>query len=107
MELKRFLVVWVSLDPTVGAEIQKTRPCVILSPDEMNRHLHTVVVAPLTTVKRPLPTRVDARVGRKRGYICLDQIRTIDTSRITSPIAVLPPATQQRVRDVLRQAYVD
>ncbi len=107
MELKRFLVVWVALDPTVGAEIQKTRPCVILSPDEMNRHLSTVVVAPMTSVKRPLPTRIEARVGRKRGYICLDQIHSINTSRITSPIALLPPAAQQRVRDVLRQAFVD
>ena len=107
MELKRFLVVWVALDPTVGAEIQKTRPGVILSPDEMNRLLRTVVVAPMTTAKRPLPARIEARVGRKRGYICLDQIRTIDTSRITAPIAVLPPAIQQRVREVLQQAYVD
>lgn len=71
------------------------------------KRFRVVWVTPMTTVKRPLPTRVEAHVGRKRGCICLDPIRTIDTAHITSPIAVLPPATQHCVRDVLRQAFMD
>lgn len=107
MELTQHQVVWVELDPTKGAEIRKTRPCVILSPAEMNRHLATVVVAPMTTTNRPLPTRVAAKVNGKKGYIVIDQIRTIDKSRIVSRGDVLSRAVRQQVQAVIQAAFVD
>ena len=107
MELTQHQVVWVELDPTKGAEIRKTRPCVILSPAEMNRHLATVVVAPMTTTNRPLPTRVAAKVNGKKGYIVIDQIRTIDKSRIVPRGDVLSRAVRQQVQAVIKAAFVD
>ena len=107
MELTQHQVVWVELDPTKGAEIRKTRPCVILSPAEMNRHLATVVVAPMTTTNRPLPTRVTAKVNGKKGYVVIDQIRTIDKSRIVSRGEVLSRAVRQQVQAVIKAAFVD
>ena len=107
MELTQHQVVWIELDPTKGAEIRKTRPCVILSPAEMNRHLATVVVAPMTTTTRPLPTRVAAKVNGKKGYIVIDQIRTIDKSRIVSRGDVLSRAVRQQLQSVLKAAFVD
>ena len=107
MELTQHQVVWVELDPTRGVEIRKTRPCVILSPAEMNRHLATVVVAPMTTTNRPLPTRVATKVNGKKGYIVIDQIRTIDKSRIVSRGDVLSRAVRQQVQAVIKAAFVD
>ena len=107
MELTQHQVVWVELDPTKGAEIRKTRPCVILSPAEMNRHLATVVVAPMTTTNRPLPTRVAAKVNGKKGYIVIDQIRTIDKSRIVARGQVLSRAFRQQVLAFIKAALVD
>ena len=107
MELTQHQVVWVELDHTKGAEIRKTRPCIILSPAEMNRHLATVVVAPMTTTNRPLPTRVAEKVNGKKGYIVIDQIRTIDKSRIVSRGDVLSRAVRQRVQAVIQAAFVD
>jgi len=80
--VKRFDVWLVNLDPTVGSEIKKTRPCLVISPDEMNRHIATVIVAPMSTKGRPYPTRVACRFQKKRGRIVLDQIRTIDRARL-------------------------
>jgi mRNA interferase MazF len=82
MVVARFDVYLVRLDPTQGREIQKTRPCVVLSPDEMNRHIETVIVAPMTTKGRTYPTRVPLRFQRKVGQIVLDQVRTVDKSRL-------------------------
>ena len=82
MVVERFDVYLVNLDPTVGSEIKKTRPCLIVSPDEMNRHIATVIAAPMTTKGRPYPTRVQCHFQGKRGQIVLDQIRTIDKSRL-------------------------
>ena len=81
MELKQYSVVLVNLDPTIGSEIQKTRPCVIISPNEMNKHLNTIVLAPLNKFKK-YPTRVLVRHHIKKGMIALDQIRTVDKIRI-------------------------
>lgn len=80
--LRRFDIALIDLDPTVGSEIRKTRPCLVISPDEMNRHLNTLIIAPMTTATRPYPTRVPIRFQRKDGQVALDQIRTIDRSRI-------------------------
>lgn len=85
--MKRGEVYWVNLDPTVGSEVKKRRPAVILSPDEMNRSLPVVIVAPITSSKRPWPTRADVMLSGKSGQIMLDQIRTVDKSRLTKRIA--------------------
>ncbi|HSE84368.1 MAG TPA: type II toxin-antitoxin system PemK/MazF family toxin, partial [Thermodesulfobacteriota bacterium] len=82
MVAKRFEVYLVNLDPTVGAEIQKTRPCLVVSPDEMNRHIKTVIVAPMTTKGRPYPTRVSCKFEGKEGQVVLDQLRTVDKTRL-------------------------
>ena len=88
--------VWlVSLDTTQGAEIQKTRPCLIVSPDEMNEHLRTVIIAPMTTVMRPYPTRVAIRFQRKHGQIVLDQLRTVDRQRLLRKLGRVASSTAQ------------
>ena len=82
MVASRFDVYLVNLDPTVGSEIRKTRPCVVVSPDEMNRHVRTVIIAPMTASGRPYPTRVPCRFKGKSGLVVLDQIRTVDSARL-------------------------
>ena len=89
MEIKQYQIFLVNLDPTLGSEIKKTRPCVVISPDEMNRHLRTVVIAPLTTTSRSYPTRVKIKHDNKMGWIVLDQIRTIDKHRIIKELGKL------------------
>src|ERR1041385_2731821 len=95
--VKRFDVYLVSLDPTVGAEIQKTRPCVIISPDEMNMYIQTAIIAPMTTKARDYPTRVSCRFEGKDAHIVLDQLRTLDRSRLIKRLGHISPATQKRV----------
>jgi mRNA interferase MazF len=80
MAVSRFEVYLVSLDPTIGSEIKKTSPCLVVSPDEMNRHIRTVIVAPMTTRGRQYPTRVACRFKGKAGHVVLDQIRTVDSA---------------------------
>jgi len=88
--------VWlVTLDPTQGAEIQKTRPCLVVSPDEMNQHLKTVIVAPMTTVLRPYPTRIAVRFQGKRGQVALDQLRAIDRQRLVRKLGRITGNTAQ------------
>ena len=82
MELKQYQIVLVNLDPTIGCEIKKTRPCVIISPDEMNTYLNTIIVAPMTTKSKQYPTRIKVRHKNQAGWIIIDQIRTIDKKRI-------------------------
>ena len=79
--VKRFDVYLINLDPTVGSEIQKTRPCLVVSPDEMNHHIRTVIVAPMTSAEKDYPTRVSCTFRKKQGQVVLDQIRTLDKSR--------------------------
>ena len=105
MVAKRFDVHLVSLDPTVGSEIRKTRPCVIVSPDEMNRHIRMVIVAPMTTQGRPYPTRVSCRFQGKHGHVVLDQIRTVDNTRLSRRLGRLAAATQSLVLDVLAEMF--
>ena len=88
----------VELDPTRGSEIRKTRPCVVVSPDELNAHLRTVIVAPMTTAGQPYPWRVPCRFRNKAGTVAVDQLRTVDRERLTQRLGALPEAT---VRDVL------
>src|SRR5215213_4990763 len=99
MVIERFGVYLVTLDPTIGSEIQKTRPCVVISPDEMNRTIATVILAPLTTHGQVYPSRVACHFQGKAGQIILDQLRTVDKRRLLKRLGQLTPTTQQ---DVLR-----
>lgn len=103
--VSRFDVYYINLDPTVGSEIKKTRPCVIISPDEMNHNISTVIIAPLTSVLRNYPTRVPCKVEGKQGQIVLDQIRTVDKSRLLKKIATLTKATQKKVLNILQEMF--
>ncbi|MEX2261514.1 MAG: type II toxin-antitoxin system PemK/MazF family toxin [Bryobacteraceae bacterium] len=98
--------VWlVSLDPTRGSEIQKTRPCLVVSPDEMNNHVRTVIVAPMTTVERPYPTRVSVRFQGKRGQVALDQIRAVDRLRLVQKLGSVSAKTAREVSDLLVETF--
>lgn len=105
MEINRFDVVLVSLDPTVGREIKKTRPCLVISPDEMNHHVSTVIVAPMTSKGRDYPTRVSCVFKGTKGRIVLDQIRTVDRKRIIKNIGVISQKSQRNVMDVLGDMF--
>ena len=107
MELKQYLVVLVNLDPTVGSEIQKTRPCVIISPNEMNKYLKTVVIAPLTTNLKRYPTRVPVKHNGKKGMIVIDQIRTIDRTRIVKVFKRLNPSEIKYCKEIIKETFVD
>lgn len=102
---QRFEVYLVNLDPTVGSEIKKTRPCLVVSPDEMNRHIATVIVAPMTTRGRAYPTRVPCRLAGKDGQIVLDQLRTVDSVRLVKKLDYLDTATQQQVLSALAALF--
>ena len=98
--------IWlVSLDPTQGSEMRKTRPSLVMSPDEMNRHLRTVLIAPMTTVERPYPTRVSLTFQGKRGQVALDQIRAVDRQRLVRRIGKASSATAQAVSGVLIEMF--
>ena len=101
----RFDVFLVNLDPTIGSEIQKTRPCLIISPDEMNRSIRTVIIAPMTTKGRSYPTRVACQFQGKKGQIVLDQIRTIDKSRLVRKLGKLKEETRVEVLDTLAEMF--
>ena len=105
MVVERLDVYLVNLDPTVGSEIKKTRPCLIISPDEMNRHIATVILAPMTTKGRPYPTRVTCRFQGKEGQIVLDQIRTMDKSRLVRKLGRISKSTQTDVLDTLAELF--
>ena len=105
MVVNRFDVYLINLDPTLGSEIQKTRPCLIISPDEMNRHIRTVIIAPMTTAGRDYPTRVSCKFKKKKGQIVLDQIRTIDKTRLIKKLGSINPETQIEVISVLQRLF--
>ncbi len=105
MVARQFDVFLVSLDPTLGREIKKTRPCLVISPDEMNRHLGTALVAPMTTKTRAYPTRVACRFRGKTGEIALDQIRAVDRSRLARRLGRIQPATREDVFAVLAEMF--
>ena len=95
----------VDLNPTRGSEIRKMRPCVVVSPDELNAHLRTLIVAPLTTGGHPYPFRVPCRFGGKSGHIVVDQIRTVDRERLVRRLGRLAPATVDRTLSVLQEMF--
>jgi mRNA interferase MazF len=107
MVVKRFEVWLVNLDPTVGSEIKKTRPCLVISPDEMNRHIATVLVAPMTTKGQSYPSRVPCRFQNKNGQVVLDQIRTVDKARLVKRLGRVSPSTQAAVLAVLAEMFAE
>ncbi len=106
MVVSRFDVFLIRLDPTQGREINKTRPCVIISPDEMNLHIDTVIIAPMTTKGRPYPTRVPVRFKGKSGQIVLDQIRAVDKSRLVKRVGKIDELTRTHVLTLLAELFV-
>lgn len=107
MVIRRFEVYLVNLDPTVGSEIQKTRPCVVVSPDEMNRHIRTVIVAPMTTRGQAYPTRVPCRFEGKEGQIVLDQLRTVDKVRLVKRLGEIDLETGRTALAVLAEMFAE
>ncbi len=105
MVVNRFDVYLINLDPTIGSEIQKTRPCLIISPDEMNRNIRTVIIAPMTTAGKDYPTRIECNFKDKKGQIVLDQIRTIDKTRLIKNIGTVDSETQLKVLAVLQRLF--
>ncbi len=105
MGVSRLEVFLVDLNPTVGVEIRKNRPCAVISPDEMNRHIRTVIVAPMTTKGRPYPTRVDCRFRGRSGQVVLDQIRTVDKTRLAKRLGRLDKRTAENVLSVLGEMF--
>ena len=107
MEIIQYQIVLVNLDPTIGSEIHKTRPCVIITPDEMNKYLRTVTIAPMTTSSKSYPTRVEVKHDNKIGYIVLDQVRTIDKARIIRSLGRLTRPEIKEVKAVIKEIFVD
>ena len=107
MDLTQYEIVLVNLDPTIGSEMQKTRPAVILSPNEMNKYLNTLVIAPMTTSSKNYPTRVEVNHNKTKGWIVLDQIRTIDRQRITKKLDNLSQKDIKKVKNILKETFVD
>jgi mRNA interferase MazF len=105
LEVRRGSVVLVSLDPTIGQEIQKTRPCVVLSPDELNAHMSTCIIAPMTTASRAYPFRVACQFQGKAGYVVLDQIRTVDRARLVRRLGRLSSTALGNSLHVLEQMF--
>jgi mRNA interferase MazF len=104
---RRFDIFLVSLDPAVGREIRKTRPCLVVSPDEVNAHVQTVIVAPMTTKGRPYPTRVQCTFQGKRGQVVLDQIRTVDRARLVKRLGKLSAEQSGQVLAVLGEMFAE
>lgn len=103
--VNRFEIYLVKLDPAVGSEIQKNRPCLVISPDEMNRNIRTVIIAPMTSAQKEYPTRVSCTFRKKRGQIVLDQIRTIDKARLIQKLGTIDSKTQLDVISVLQRLF--
>lgn len=107
MELVQYSIVLVNLDPTIGSEIKKTRSCVIVSPNEMNRFLNTIAVAPMTTNLKKYPTRISVTHNRKKGMVAIDQIRTVDKKRIIKLFDKLTKSEIQKCKVVIKETFVD
>ncbi|MFV0269798.1 MAG: type II toxin-antitoxin system PemK/MazF family toxin [Draconibacterium sp.] len=107
MVVKQYDIILVNLDPTIGSEIKKTRPCVVISPNEMNKYLDTIVIAPMTSQSKSYPTRVKVRHNDKTGWIVLDQIRTVDRRRIIKTFEKLTEKEIDCVKQIIRETFVD
>ena len=107
MELTQYSIVLVNLDPSIGSEIKKARPCVIISPNEMNKHLQTLIVAPMTSQSKNYPTRIEVKHNQKSGWIVLDQIRTIDKQRVLKSFDRLTEKEIAKLKLIIKETFVD
>jgi len=107
MDLKQYQIVLVNLDPTLGSEIKKVRPSVIISPNEINKYLRTIIVAPMTTTSRKHPTRIEAKHDGKIGWIVIDQIQTIDKQRIIKNLGRLSKPVIKELKSIIKETFVD
>lgn len=107
MELEQYDIILVNLDPTLGSEIKKTRPCVVISPNEMNDNLRTITIAPMTTKSRKYPTRVKVKHNKQIGWVVIDQIRTIDKTRVIKNLGALSENEVLLCKQVIRETFVD
>jgi mRNA interferase MazF len=107
MNVQQYEVIIVNLDPTIGSEIKKTRPCVVISPDEMNKYLDTVIIAPITSQSKKYPTRVRIELEGNDNWVVLDQIRMIDKSRLTKRIANLNKKEISQIKHIIKETFVD
>lgn len=107
MIYQQYQVVIVNLDPTVGSEIKKTRPCVIVSPDEMNKYLRTITIVPVTSQSKIYPTRAEILLQGNQNWAIIDQIRTIDKSRIIKQIGRLSEDEITQIKQILKETFVD
>ena len=107
MELKQYEIVLVNLDPTIGSEVRKTRPAVILSPNEMNKFLQTVIIGPVTSSSKSYPTRVEIKSGKTSGWVMVDQIRTVDKKRISKIFGELSAGEIKTLKAVIKETLVD
>lgn len=103
----QYELVLVNLDPTIGSEMKKTRSCAVISPNEMNKYLQTIVVAPLTSNSKVYPTRVEIKQTKKKGWIVIDQIRTVDRTRIVKKLGNLTSSEIEAVKNVIMETYVE
>ncbi len=107
MEIRQYEVYLISLDPTIGHEIQKTRPCVIISPDEMNKNIQTVIIAPMTTKSHDYPSRLKVRFQGKKGWVVLDQIRTVDKNRLVKRLGTMKDNEINKIKSLIKEMLVD
>lgn len=107
MEIKQYDIILVNLDPTIGSEIKKTRPCVVISPNEMNKYLNTIVIAPMISQSKNYPTRVKVKHDNKNGWIVIDQIRTIDKQRIVKILDHLTVKEIENIKLIIKETFVD
>jgi mRNA interferase MazF len=106
-QINQYDIVLVNLDPAIGSEMKKTRPCVVISPNEMNNYLQTIVVAPMTSSSKSYPTRVEVKHNNTKGWIVIDQIRTIDRARVVKKFETLTPKEIEKIKHVIKETYVD
>jgi len=106
-QVNQYDIILVNLDPTIGSEMKKTRPCVVLSPNEMNKYLQTIVIAPMTSSSKNYPTRIEVMHHGQQGWIVIDQIRTIDKNRIVKRFETLSKKEIVNVKDVIRETFVE
>lgn len=107
MELKQYEIILVNLNPIMGSEINKTRPCIVISPNEMNKHLRTIIVAPMTTASKSYPTRIEIKHNDKIGWIVVDQIRTINKKRVLKVLGRMTKPEIKELKSVIKETFVD
>jgi mRNA interferase MazF len=105
--MKQYEIFLIALDPTIGHEIKKTRPCVVISPNEMNDYIGTVIIAPMTTKSHDYPSRISIKFMKKEGWIMLDQIRCIDKSRLVKKLGILEEKDIRKTKEILKEMFVD